>query len=171
MSAAAAPQASIPVGVVIERRKATSPWADFLWRPVSVLHGEPQAQPWTVLGEEGGVITFYAGRATVTLYRSETGLYRDNLVSGAPALWVALASTGADPPYLIAAVTVDPAEGEALSETAATIVEQVPMPESIQRIVAAFVTEHHVERPFVKRARDRADSEALARHGDGERDE
>jgi hypothetical protein len=37
--------ARIPVGVVVERRKAISMWADFLWRPVSVLAGSPSAAP------------------------------------------------------------------------------------------------------------------------------
>ena len=27
----------IPVGVVVERRKAMSQWADFVWQPVAVL--------------------------------------------------------------------------------------------------------------------------------------
>jgi hypothetical protein len=43
----------IPVGVVVERRKATSPWAEFLWRPVAVLAGLPDAAAWTPLAEEG----------------------------------------------------------------------------------------------------------------------
>jgi hypothetical protein len=42
----------IPVGVVVERRKAKSPWLDFLWRPVSVLPGTPSASPWTPIGAE-----------------------------------------------------------------------------------------------------------------------
>ena len=37
------------------------------------------------------------------------------------------------------------------------------MPEAIQQLVAAFVAEHHVEQPFIKRKRDRADPEALGR--------
>jgi hypothetical protein len=37
------------------------------------------------------------------------------------------------------------------------------MPETIRDVVARFVAEHHVERPFVKRKRDRADPDALAR--------
>jgi hypothetical protein len=39
------------------------------------------------------------------------------------------------------------------------------MPEPVRAIVEAFVAEHHVEQPFVKRKRDRADPEALARRG------
>jgi len=61
------------------------------------------------------------------------------------------------------AVTADPAEGESLSEPATDLVEQVPMPEAIQQLVAAFIAEHHVERTFTKRKRDRADPEALGR--------
>jgi hypothetical protein len=37
------------------------------------------------------------------------------------------------------------------------------MPDMVRELVAAFVAEHHVEREFNKRKRDRADPEALAR--------
>jgi hypothetical protein len=39
--------AQIPVGVIVERRKAKSMWVDFLWRPVSVFVGNLSAAPWT----------------------------------------------------------------------------------------------------------------------------
>jgi hypothetical protein len=35
----------------------------------------------------------------------------------------------------------------------------------VQDAVAAFVAEHHVEEVFVKRKRDRANPEAMARRG------
>jgi hypothetical protein len=151
------------VGVLVERRKAASEWLDFSWRPVSVLAGEPSAAPWTVLSTEADATTFYAGAATVDLYRTETGNYRDNLASGAPALWVILRPTGAEPPYQIVAVTADPAEGEAMTEAGNDLVDTVPMPDIIRHAIESFVAEHHVERPFFKRQRDRADPEALAR--------
>ena len=50
--------ARIAVGVAIERRKAKSAWADFLWRPVSVFAGEPSAAPWTPIGGEGEAMLF-----------------------------------------------------------------------------------------------------------------
>jgi hypothetical protein len=68
-------------------------------------------------------------------------------------------------------VTADPAEGEGYTESAANLVEQVPMPQSIQDIVAAFVGEHHVERQFFKRKRDRQDTESLARRAYGDHDD
>ncbi|HWM48456.1 MAG TPA: DUF3305 domain-containing protein [Xanthobacteraceae bacterium] len=171
MSSGAAPLVSIPVGVVIERRKATSQWVDYLWRPSAVLNGVPEAAPWTQLASEGEVVTFYAGAAAIELYRTETTYYRDNLASGQPSLWVALAPTDSDPPYRVLAVTADPAEGEAFTEAASNLVERVPMPPAIQDVLAAFVAEHHVERQFFKRKRDRANPESLARRGYGDHED
>jgi Protein of unknown function (DUF3305) len=157
------PLLRIPVGVVVERRKATSPWAEVIWRPVAVLGGVPDATAWTQLAIDEEAVTFYAGEAEIELYRSETDNYRRNLASAAPAVWVALHETGGDPPYAVAAVTADPAEGEGLTEPGQGIIEAVAMPEPLRRTIAAFVAEHHVERVFEKRIRDRADPEALAR--------
>jgi hypothetical protein len=157
--------ARIAVGVVVERRKAKSPWIDFTWRPVSVLAGLPAALPWTLLSQDDEGATFYAGAADIALYRTETGNYRDNLLGGEAKLWVALRSTGVEPPFEIFAVTADPAEGEALSETGSDLVDVVAMPHAVRAEIDAFIAEHHVERPFHKRKRDRADPEALARKG------
>ena len=159
----AAPLVQISVGVVIERRKAASPWIDFIWRPVTALPGVPAAAPWTQVSAEGDVVTYYAGAADVALYRTDTAHYRDNLATGAPALWVALRPTGAEPPFELIIVTADPAEGEAYTQNGDHLVEAVPMPEPVRAAIEAFVAEHHVEQPFHKRKRDRADPEALAR--------
>jgi hypothetical protein len=147
---------SIPVGVVVERYKATSPWLDFVWRPESVLTGVPAVAPWTPLGPVGDKTTFYGGSATIELHRTETANYISNLESGAPALWVVLRPTGAQPPFEVLTVTADPAEGEACTEAGNDLVETVPMPAAIAHAIEAFVSEHHVERPFFKRQRDRA---------------
>jgi hypothetical protein len=157
--------AKIAVGVVVERRKAQSTWIDFTWKPLMVLAGLPDASPWTMLSEDGDGATFYAGAAEIALYRTETTNYRENLGTGAPMLWVALRPTGVEPPYEIFAVTADPAEGEAWTESGSDLVDTVPMPDVVRTAIDAFVAEHHVERPFYKRKRDSADPEALARRG------
>lgn len=160
----------IPVGVVVERRKAASPWIDMVWRPAGVLAGVPDAAPWTMLEAGDDRASFYAGAAEIALYRSETGHYRDNLNSGRPSLWVSLRPTGVEPPFEIVAVTADPAEGESFTQAGDDLVEAVPMPPAVRTIMEAFVAEHHVERPFVKRKRERADPEALARRTPLEKD-
>lgn len=146
--------ALIPVGVVVERRKAKSAWADFLWLPVSVFAGKPVAAPWTPLDMQADTTLFFAGEAVVELHRTETTNYRDNLASGAPALWIALRPAASERPYEILSVTADPTEGEAFTDAGSNLVEAVPMPPDIVEVVAKFVAQHHVERPFVKRQRD-----------------
>jgi hypothetical protein len=154
--------ASIVVGVVVERRKAASQWIDYTWRPLAVLAGAPAAQPWTVLTQDDEATSFYAGPSAIELHRTETTNYRDNLAAGGH-LWVVLRPTGVDPPYEVVRVTADPAEGEAFTEAGSDLVDQVAMPDSIRHAIEAFIAEHHVERPFHKRKRDRADPEAMAR--------
>jgi hypothetical protein len=157
--------ARITVGVVVERRKARSMWADFLWRPISVFVGSPSAAPWTPLDTELETTLFYAGQAIIELHRTETTSYRDNLSSGAPALWVALHPAASGQPYEILAVTADPAEGEAFTDAGSYLVDTVPMPSEVVETIVQFLAEHHVERPFVKRRRQPAEP-TLARRED-----
>jgi hypothetical protein len=168
VSPAALPLLRIPVGVVVERRKADSPWIDFVWRGTGVLPDEPEMTPWTVIRQEEGTTLFYAGSATVDLYCSEAARYRDNLATGDPNVWIVLAPSEGAWPYAVSAVTADPAEGEAFTEAGANLVEAVPMPEVLHAAIENFIVEHHVETEFVKRERRRADPEALARrHHEG----
>ncbi len=157
------PLQTIAVGVVVERSRSDSPWVDFLWRPLSVLTGAPATAPWTKLSDDGERATFFAGAATIELHRTEAANYRDNLLNGEPLLWVVLRPSEAEMPYSLLTVTADPAEGEAMTEAGNDLVETVPMPKAVQNAVADFVGEHHVERAFSKRKRDRADPESLGR--------
>jgi Protein of unknown function (DUF3305) len=147
----------IPVGVVVERRRAKSLWLDFLWRPVSVLAGRPAAMPWTPIGADGETAMFYVGVATIELHRTETAYYRENLASGAPALWVVLRPSTSNAPYEVVTVTADPSEGEAFTDAGNDLVETVRMPAAIIESIDRFIATHHVERPFIKRQRERHD--------------
>ena len=161
------PLVRLPVGVVVERRTATSRWVEHVWRPVAVLAGIPETAPWTEISSAPDAARFFAGNAQIELHRSETANYLGNLNSGAPALWVVLRPTGGEPLFELKAVTADPAEGEAFTEAGTDLVEQVAMPEPIREAVAAFVAEHPAEHSFAKRERDRADPEAMGRRVPG----
>ncbi|WP_163264487.1 DUF3305 domain-containing protein [Chelativorans alearense] len=154
---------AMEVGVIVERRVLKNPWADHAWMPVDVLAGAPAAAPWTVLHEAPEATRYYAGAFQLEFFASETGMYRDNLHSGRPSLWISLRPSRTPPGVRLHLVTADPAEAEALTEPGTDVIEAVPMPPEIQKRLAAFVEAHHVERPFVKRKRDRADTEAMAR--------
>jgi len=171
MSPAAVPLQRISVGVVAERRKSDSPWIDFVWRGVAVLPDATDMEPWTPLRDQDDATMYYAGSGTIDLYRSETARYRENLASGSPCIWIVLSPAEGAWPYTVAAVTADPAEGEAFTEAGTNLVEAVSMPDALRETIESFVAEHHVEQTFVKRKRRRADPEALARrHDEGGRE-
>ena len=158
---------TVEIGLVIERRVIEGQWGGIAWQPVAVLPGAPEVPPWTPLGGSAKAMRYYAGAQPLTLYSTETANYRDNLESGTPKLWVVLTPTGPEPPVTVVAVTADPAEGEAGSETGTNVVDTVPMPPQIAAWVAEFIAAHHVERPIIKRKRDRKQPEEHWRHGAG----
>lgn len=145
----------IRVGVLVQRLRARSAWADVLWRPASVLAGVPAAAPWTPIACAGETTTFYAGDAVIELHRADAEQYRDNLISGRPLLWVVLRRVPAAPGLALLSVTGDPATGEALTGAGDDIVDTVSMPALIRDRFAAFIAEHYVHRPIYRRERDR----------------
>ncbi|MBS3647642.1 DUF3305 domain-containing protein [Pseudaminobacter sp. 19-2017] len=154
---------TVEVGVVVERRALKNPWVDHAWVPVAVLVGVPAAAPWTALHETTEVTRYYAGKVELEFFGTDTTMYRENLRSQQPSLWVSLRHTDAPPGVVLHLVTADPSDAESLTETGTDIIEAVSMPVEVQQRLAAFVEAHHVERPFVKRKRDPANPEALAR--------
>lgn len=151
------------VGVVVARRVLDSPWAGHAWLPCAALPNVPAAAPWTRLSAHAREETFYAGSSAVDLHAGDASHYRDNLLSGRPALWIALTATGEDRPQ-IATVTADPYEGEALAGLD-HIVEAVEMPLETRLRVEAFVDAYYVERPFFKRERHRGEPDSPPLHG------
>jgi hypothetical protein len=150
------------VGIVLEHRRIDHPWQADRWKVVDVLPGQPAAEPWTVLAEGDGWRRCYAGAVELELFRGETASYRDNLASSRPAVYVVLRRAQDGVGVAVREATVDPGEIEAHSDAGDDIIEAFPLPASIAAWIEDFVARHHVERPFYKRRRDRADLEALA---------
>lgn len=147
--------------VFAEKRKAQSIWIDHTWGIAAVVPGAPDTPAMTLVAREEGVERYFVGSAPLTLASSETMHYRDNLMSGQAKLWVILRAHEEDGSVSLVTVTADPSEGEGHTQAGSDIVEAVPMHPDIAAFVAAFVDEHHVEREFFKRKRDRADPNAL----------
>ena len=154
------------IGVVAQRRRLDNPWADHAWAPAAVLEAALPVPAWTRLLAEERVETYYAGAAELRLYPGETAHYRDNLTSGRPSVWAALHPVAGED-HELGTVTVDPYEGESMAETMGILVEALPMPDAIRAWVEAYVAAHHVERPFLKRKRDRHDPNVLGRRRGG----
>jgi hypothetical protein len=158
------PTFTMDVGVILERRKAKSPWLDTIWEAQAVLPEPATAEAGAGLGANGDGELIYGGQAVLEAHTIETQFYRDNMTSGAPRIWVVLRPQPDGTRPEIIKVTCDPTEGEGYTETGWDIVNMVPMAEPIQLALAAFIADHHVDQPFIKRKRDRQDPEALA-HG------
>ena len=155
----------LPVAVLVERRPGVTQWAEWSWRAVEVLEEAPELPPWTVLREAEGRTLFLAGHAEVELHPTDTTNYRDNLTAAAPSVWVVLREADAPPGLVLHLVTVDAGEAHVYADAGRDLLEALPMPLGLRALTAQFVAQHHVERRFHKRRRDRADPEALARGG------
>lgn len=155
------PTTAIDIGLVLERRPARSAWLDVIWEARSVLPEPATAERGASLGASASGELLYGGAARLEVNTTDTAYYRDNLESGSPQIWVVLRAQDGGLPE-IARVTCDPNEGEGYAGSGWDIVNVVPMPGSIAAALAAFVAAHHVDRPFLKRKRDKADPEALA---------
>ena len=153
----------VAVGVVVERRPGATPWAEHAWQVREVLEDAPEAAPWTVLREEGGRTLFLAGTAEVALQPTDTDNYIHNLQQDPPRAWVVLRPVAEPPGFALKTVTVDAGEAELYAEAGSDLLEALPMPPGLRLLVERFVAEHHKERGFHKRERDRADTEALGR--------
>lgn len=157
MSAAA----SIQVGVVIAREDVDSQWEDYTWRPVGVLHGEPELEPWQELRQGPGWVHFYAGTYTIDLFRKETEEYIFNLDGREPVIYVVLSEPdhegeeeGSECPYVVHLVTASPYEAADYLDSGDQVIEPVAMPQSLFALIKEFIDEHHVEQKFKKRKRD-----------------
>ncbi len=154
-------QESLPLGVVLERRRMDNPWEEFEWRPVAVIPGAPARDPageWLVLGQGEGWIRYHSGTLPLELFRRETEGYKVNLTHDPPRLFVVLrggedADCGHDVvPFL---VTAWPYEAQDYLDSGEEIVEPVAMPAEVIAFVQAYIERHHVDEPFHKRKRKR----------------
>ena len=153
-------EASLPLGVVVERRELDNRWVSHSWQPVSVIPGAGPMDPkgeWTVLQTGEGWVRFHAGTLTLGLFPKETEGYRFNLAQKPPRLWLVLRSVEDEEsahdvePFL---VTACPYEAQDYQDSD-DIVEPVVMPEAVAAFVQGYVERHHVDEPFEKRKRKR----------------
>ena len=154
----------IPVGVVVERRKAMSQWADFIWQPVAVLPDAPDATPWTVLKHDGDRTSFYAGPRDRRIPH-----HRDVALPGqsrrrTPSFgWCCARPKPPIRPIRSRASPRIRSRARAIPKPATTSWSRFRCRTLIRDALEAFVAEHHVEQTFYKRKRDRPNTEALGR--------
>ncbi|HLW28306.1 MAG TPA: DUF3305 domain-containing protein [Kiloniellales bacterium] len=152
---------TMPLGVVLERRKSKHPWADHSWRAADLLVGAPARDPkgeWLTLQEEenGAWALFHAGTLPLELHRKDTPELKMNLEQRQPLVYVVLrkgVDAGSRHPFVPLLVTANVMEAEFYSVSGDEQVDGVPMPLPVKALLEAFIAQHHVEVPFYKRKR------------------
>lgn len=156
--------ASLPVGVIAERREMDNPWQDHQWVPVEIVPGAGSVPAWQEIGRGDGWVRYIIGSAPLELHRRETEAYKVNLSNDPPQVYVLLRSDDdPDAPQEIKLflVTASPYEAQNYLDTEDNMLLSVPMPPDVIAWVQAFVDKHHVEEPFYKRKRQRYDPDGL----------
>ena len=150
--------ASMPLGIVIERHKSANRWQDWRFQPVAVIPGAPDVAGWSEMLRGEGWVRYHAATLTVWLYRTQTPAYLHNLSMEQPVVYIVLRRDPDQPeefafqPLL---VTVSPYEAEEYLISGDEIVEPVAMPDVVMGWIQDFIDSNHVDQPFVKRQRDK----------------
>lgn len=153
-------EVTIPLGIIVEKRKSAHRWADWIWRPVAVFMNAETDASWKLLMQGKDYARYHAATLPLTLHRKETEALRLNLMLSEPELYVVLQQNEdlhAEYPYVPHAVTASSYDAQDYHDTGEDIIEKVAMPEGVAALIQAFVEEHHVEQEFKKRRRDKLD--------------
>ncbi len=146
----------LQVGAVVRRSPGVTRWAREIWTPVAIIPGAPQAF-WKELVHENEVIDYHAGTVTMELYRADVEGYLVSLNMEVPSVWVIMdkdATSQSPSGWVVSSVTASAHEALDSLDSGESIVEAVPVPESLAAWIKEFIDMHYIEEPFKKRRRD-----------------
>lgn len=146
----------LQVGAVVRRTPGVTRWAKYTWKPVAVIPGAPEAF-WKELVRDGEVVDYHAGTVTMELFRADVEGYLVSLNMAVPSVWIVLDRdiTSQSPSgWVVSTVTASAHEALDALDSGESIVEAVPIPESLAAWIKEFIDMHYIEEPFKKRRRD-----------------
>ena len=151
-------EVTIPLGIIVEQRKSTHPWGDWIWKPVAVFTNADESVSWKEILRGDGFVRYHAATLPLTLHRKETEPLRFNLMLEPPELYVVLQENEDETspyPYVPHVVTASSYHAQDFLDADGSIIEKVAMPEEVAALIQAFVEKHHIETEFKKRKRDK----------------
>lgn len=147
----------LPVGAVVRRSLGVTRWAREIWTPVAVIPGAPEAF-WKELVREGETVDYHAATVTMELFRADVEGYLVSLNMTEPSVWIIMdrdQSNESPSGWFVSAITASAFEAQGALDSGESIVEPVPIPESLAAWIKDFVDLHYIEEPFKKRRRDK----------------
>lgn len=157
-------EVSIPLGIVVEKRKANHAWLDWSWRPVDIIPGAEPIDEWREIESGDGWTRYHAATVPVTLYFSDTEAYLFNLADRVPSIYVVLREDENDDakwPVFVHLATASPFESQLFEDSGEDTIERIPMTPEMIAWLRAFIEFHHEEEEFVKRKRREVKMEEL----------
>lgn len=147
--------ASIPLGVVFERRRIAHPWQEWRWKPVALIPGAPAVAEPVLLRDGDDRAWYHLATLNLELFADETRDYRLNLSQRPPLVYVLWRSETSMPdgrpePFR---VTVCHTETQDYLDGGDVVADGVAMPEPVLNLVDAYVRAYHIDVPFKKRQR------------------
>ncbi|MBL3557698.1 MULTISPECIES: DUF3305 domain-containing protein [Marinobacter] len=146
----------LKVGAVVRRSPGVTQWAREVWKPVAVIPGAPEAF-WKELLREGETVDYHAATVAMELFRADVEGYLVSLNMASPSVWIVMDKdqTSQSPSgWVVSTVTASAHEALDALDSGESIVEAVPIPESMAAWIKEFVDMHYIEEPFKKRRRD-----------------
>ena len=137
----------IPLGVLAEKRRPSSQWAQDYWIPTAVIEGHLNHHEGDLLYEAEGVKRYFLGYSEIYCHASETEAYIHNFESTVPAIYVILRKDDENLhplDWFVHCVTVSPYLAQDFSDSDEDVVERVSMPLDIAKQLIAFIDAHHV---------------------------
>jgi len=153
--------AELPVGVVLRKQPGVTRWANWVWRVVGVLPGAGPAD-WREMRREGEAVEYHAATCPLVLHRADAEAYRVALSNDPPSLYVILRppeEIGSEREFEVFCVTASAYEAQDYQDGGEDVVEVVPMPPALIAWVCEFVGRHVKDEKFVKRRRNRVDTD------------
>lgn len=147
----------LQVGAVVRRTPGVTRWVREIWKPVAVIPGAPMAF-WKELVREGEVIDYHAGTVVMELFRADVEGYLVSLNMEVPSVWIIMDrdETNQSPSdWFVSAITASAHDALDALDSGESIVEAVPIPETLAAWIKEFVDMHYIEEPFKKRRRDK----------------
>jgi hypothetical protein len=145
----------LKVGAVVRRTPGVTRWAKHVWKPVAVIPGASEAF-WTEMVRDGEVVDYHAGTVSMELFRADVEGYLVSLNMTVPSIWIILDrdEIGQSPSgWFVSAITASAYDAQDALDSGESIVEAVPIPESMAGWIKEFIDMHFIEEPFKKRRR------------------
>lgn len=146
----------LKVGAVVRRSPGVTRWVKEIWKPVAVIPGAPDAF-WKELVREENVVDYHAGTVTMELFRADVEGYLVSLNMAVPSVWIILdrdVTSQSPSGWVVSTVTASAHEALDALDSGESLVEAVPIPESLAAWIKEFIDMHYIEEPFKKRRRD-----------------